>query len=148
MNCDKNRLSCEHTPTHARMHTNTNVHTHTHTLPSLKSRKRYRQKEVPGFVGVLTQTHTNTRVQLPDRARRMRMSETHTHTHKLSRRRREKPKTCGKGWLARGTTSMQRKKIKNKLRQARRTCSPLQPAARTGRDDPLSSLGFSNLRCN
>ena len=29
---------------------------------------------------------------------------TETHTHRLSRRRREKPKTCGKGWLARTPT--------------------------------------------
>ena len=59
-------------------------------------------------------------------------THTHTHTHTFESPSRKAGKHAEKeGWPDR-RQACNRVKTKNKLRHARRTCSPLQPAARTG----------------
>ena len=68
----------------------THTHTHTHIFES-QVKKKVPPKEVPGYVGALTQIHTSTRLSIPDRARRIRMGETSTHTHTHESNHRKTP---------------------------------------------------------
>ena len=73
------------------------------------------------------------------------VTETHTHTDfrvdvGKSRKHAEKD-----GWPE-GRQACNGRKIKNKLRQARRTCSPLQHAARTGASCREAILGPTQRR--
>ena len=68
-------------------------------------------------------------------------SHTHTHTHTFESPSRKAEKHAEKeGWPDR-RQACNSVRTKNKLRQARRTCSPLQPAARTGETAARRSRG-------
>ena len=120
--------------------------THTHILS-----RRHREKSKTTRKERLARGTTSMRLNEDEKeappcsadARLPAARSSHTHTHTLSNRRREKRKKHAekRGWPER-RQACNGMKTKNELRQARRTCSPLQqPAARTGASCRAAILG-------